>query len=440
MRAYGSRAAPHPYGKSMNNLRLALDRFVSPAVGLIFTVLSLLSYLSSGAEGASLFLLVLSGILLGMTIAATSRFPRAALCIVVGFMLMQLRFPFGLSAASDWPVYLTPAVVVFFAATNPSSRVRLQALGATLVLVVVSTLLYGTRLQQAGRQFLFMTEAGSRSQGDIVLFWAYLALEFSILLVGGWLIGFAVRMTIERFTLMRERTQTTEAARQAELQLAVAGEKNRISRELHDVLAHSLAVIAAQADGTRYLNKDQPPMVTEALENISDAARAALIDAQRVIENVSISADLEAPEMMDVDALIDQMRQGHLSIDRTDMGAPQALTRDQELTVYRIAQESLTNALKHAGFGSTVTLRFNWDGPGMTLHITSTPDAAATSSTAPEVAGSGRGICGLRDRAESTGGWLTAEADGHSFVTTAFIPYLTANAATADHRSKNLDS
>lgn len=266
------------------------------------------------------------------------------------------------------------------------------------------------------------------------MFWLYLAVEFAILMISAWLAGFGIRMTIERFALVRERAAAAETIRQAELQLTVVQERNRISRELHDILAHSLAVIAAQADGTRYLAKDQSATVTAALTNISGAARSALIDAQRVIENVTGDENLEEPSIEDVDDLIDQMRHGHLAIDRTDQGDRRPLTARQELTVYRIVQESLTNALKHAGPGSEVTLRFNWDDPGLTLHFTSAPGpTVATDAPGQGAVSGGRGIGGLRDRVATIGGWLTAEVEGRSFITTAFIPYATsASASTAD--------
>lgn len=407
-------------------------------MGLVFTVLGLLPFQSSAGEGS--LLAAASVVLLGVTIAVSAGFPRPALCIAIGFLTVQIGFPFGLSEARDWPVYLGPALVVFFAALNVSSRVRLQGLGAAVVLMVVATLLYGMRLIEAGQRPVVATEAAGSAQASI-LFWVYMAFEFSILIVGAWLVGFGIRMTIERFTLIRERASTAEVIRQAELKLTVAGERNRISRELHDVLAHSLAVIAAQADGTRYLNKDQPPMVTGALENISSAARSALIDAQRVIENVSADEDCDAPGIEDVDDLINQLRHGHLIIDRTDQGTRQPLTGDQELSIYRIVQESLTNALKHAGLGSEVALRFNWDGPGLTLHITSTPDTTiARGATNEPAAGGGRGISGLRNRVETAGGWLTAEVDGQAFITTAFVPYLTSDAATAVQRASRIAS
>ncbi len=348
--------------------------------------------------------------------------------VALALVVIQIGFPFALSMARDWPIYTGPAIVVFFVALNASPHVRLQGLGCALLLTLAATLLFGTRMQQAARQFAVMVEASSPAEADASL-WLYLGIEFSVLMVGAWLLGFGIRMTIERFRLIRERSAAAETIRHAELKLVVAGERTRIARDLHDVLAHSLAVIAAQADGTRYLSNDQPPVVAAALKNISGAARSALIDAQRVIENLSHDAE-NGPGLAEIDGLIAQMRQGHLTIERTDQGTRQSLTSDQELAVYRVVQESLTNALKHAGLGSTATIRFNWDGPGLTLHITSTPSVQANVQRDRPAPG-GRGISGLRDRVEASGGWLTAEPDEEAFITTAFIPYTDQNPASS---------
>ena len=181
----------------------------------------------------------------------------------------------------------------------------------------------------------------------------------------------------ERGSLFRARTMAQTSLREAEVDLIVEQERTRIGRDLHDVLAHSLAVIAAQADGTRYLSKDQPRAVLNALENIATSARSALVDAQRVIEGVHDDGVVTPqPRLSDVGPLVARM-QGSLAIEQSESGAPAELSAGQQLAVFRIIQECLTNALKHGGRGTAVRLHLDWSGPGLTLHVASGIPAAA---------------------------------------------------------------
>ncbi len=413
--------------------------YAAPLVGLIIAVLAVRqNYVwsygppvpyddsTSGPAAAGAFLL-------GTAIAFASRFPRIALSGVFVFIAAQLVVPFAFTVGRDWAVYLGPAYVVFFAAASPARRSRIQSLCAAVALGVVETVLYSTRLEAGGLRAVPMP--GADTVGPALEWWFFLGSQFLLLLLGAWAAGFALRMTADRARLIQERAAAERVIDQAELELTVARERNRISRDLHDVLAHSLAVIVAQADGARYLSSEAPPPVLSALESISGAARRALIDAQHVIENVAAD-DPSAPQpgLAEVDELIAQMRRGHLRIERTDTGEARALGAGQELAVYRIFQESLTNALKHAGMGSGVEVRFDWDGPGLTVHLASTAvkdPAVAVSSVGNRL---GRGIPGLRERARLAGGWLKADADGGTFRTTAFIPYDSTPAGHAPER------
>ncbi len=413
--------------------------YAAPLVGFVFAVLAIRQnfYSFYGPitlyDGTTLAPAVAGVVLLATVIASASRFPRIALGGVLVFMAVQLLVPFALSAGRDWAVYLGPAYVVFFAASNPVRRVRIEALCTAAALGVVETVLYSSRLEAA--KFLPFPMPGGESIVPVIRWWALLGGQFLVLLLGAWAVGFAIRMTADRAVLIRERAAAEEIIDRAELELTVAQERNRISRDLHDVLAHSLAVIVAQADGARYLSSDAPPPVLSALESISGAARRALIDAQHVIENVSAD-DPGGPQpgLGDVDGLIAEMRRGHLRIERTDTGDARPLGTGQELAVYRILQESLTNALKHAGMGSGVQVRFDWDGPGLTIHIASTAVKDRAGAVIPAGNRLGRGIPGLRERARLAGGWLKADADGGVFRTTAFIPYDTPPADDAPDR------
>jgi signal transduction histidine kinase len=244
-------------------------------------------------------------------------------------------------------------------------------------------------------------------------------------------VGLALALYEERGSLFRARSLAQTSLREAEVDLIVEQERTRIGRDLHDVLAHSLAVIAAQADGTRYMSKDQPKAVLNALENISTSARSALVDAQRVIEGVHDDGPAAPqPGLSDVAPLVERM-QGSLAIGQSESGAPAELSGGQQLAVFRIIQECLTNALKHGGRGTAVRLHLDWSGPGLTLHVASGMRAAGDSPDPGADVRVGRGLAGMRERAHLAGGWVTAGPDGEQYRVTAFLPYGTRTADPA---------
>ncbi len=121
------------------------------------------------------------------------------------------------------------------------------------------------------------------------------------------------------------------------------------------------------------------------------------MDAQRVIEGVRDDGMMAPqPRLSDVAPLVERMRQGSLAIRRSESGTPVELTAGQQLAVFRIVQECLTNALKHGGRGTAVRLHFDWSGPGLTLHVASAM-AAAEGAGGAASGGAGRcGRCGAR--------------------------------------------
>jgi signal transduction histidine kinase len=118
------------------------------------------------------------------------------------------------------------------------------------------------------------------------------------------------------------------------------------------------------------------------------------------------------------------MQRGSLNIHSCESGTPVELSTGQQVAVFRIVQECLTNALKHGGRGTDVRLHFDWTGPGLTLHVASEiapiDQETADDPVLPRV---GRGLPGMRERAHLAGGWLTAGPDGEHFRVTVFIPY-----------------
>jgi signal transduction histidine kinase len=234
-----------------------------------------------------------------------------------------------------------------------------------------------------------------------------IAALFALLLA--WTLGALVR------TAIRAR-ENREAQRRAETETVAEQERVRIARDMHDVVAHSLAVVIAQADGARYASASDPAKATEALGTISSTARSALADVRLLLTQLRHSqGDGPQPTLADLEELYAHVRAAgvdlRVDVDPAPPGEPPASV---QLAVYRILQEALTNALRH-GDGSAVDVRLAW----RTDHVELTVRNGLTTDAAPAA---GHGVIGMRERAQLAGGSLTAEADGGAFVVRATLP------------------
>jgi len=217
-----------------------------------------------------------------------------------------------------------------------------------------------------------------------------------------------------------------EAAR-AERDVAVEQERNRIARDMHDVVAHSLAVVIAQADGARYAAKVDAGSVDDALVTIATTAREALGDVRVLLGQLRHSqGEAPQPALGDLDRLLEQMRASGLVIDHRVQGDPQQLGTNRQLAVYRIVQESLTNVLRHGAAGAPVDLLFDWRYDSLHLVVTNVvrPATQPVELRAGDDRRGGHGLDGMRERATIAGGSLTTQdADGR-FVVHAIVPTL----------------
>ena len=243
------------------------------------------------------------------------------------------------------------------------------------------------------------------------------ALLFGILVVvlgSSWLVGILMR------AMMRNR-ESRIAREAAEQDVIVEQERNRIARDMHDVVAHSLAVVIAQADGARYARAHDPEAVDEALMAISSTARDALGDVRLLLGQLRHSqGDGPQPVLADLDRLLDQLRASGLTIDFEQNGVPRPLGTAQELSIYRIVQEAITNALRHGDRATPVSLKFDWLADRVDLTITNGIEVQTTT----EELHIGHGLAGMTERAALVGGSLRAEPSGRSFVVSATLPTL----------------
>lgn len=239
-------------------------------------------------------------------------------------------------------------------------------------------------------------------------------------LVLSWTAGLLARAVRDSREIRRREEVATRERELAEYRYVVEQERNRIARDMHDVVAHSLAVVIAQADGARFAARTKPEVAVEALGTIAGVARGALGDVRMLLAELRHDeTDTPQPVLDDLDELLAQLRGAGLQVDLTESGERIELGTGHEIAVYRIVQEALTNALRHGDATSPVALRFDWDASGVTVTVTNRPDPAAG---APGPRAARHGIPGMRERAQLAGGSLSIDADDARFRVVARIP------------------
>ncbi|MER5576735.1 sensor histidine kinase [Streptomyces massasporeus] len=220
-------------------------------------------------------------------------------------------------------------------------------------------------------------------------------------------LGDAVRTRRRHLAEVEARAERAERTREEEARRRVTEERVRIARELHDVVAHHITLVNAQAGVAHHLMRNDPDRAYEALAHIKDNSRAALDELRATVGLLRQADDgpdsrAPIPGLADLDALVGGVRAGGLSVRVTPSGAPRPVAPTTELTAYRIVQEALTNTHKHASATwAEVVLDF---GPDR-LRITVTDDGRPGASPGP---GSGHGLIGMHERATAIGGTVTA--------------------------------
>jgi signal transduction histidine kinase len=242
--------------------------------------------------------------------------------------------------------------------------------------------------------------AGSSGAGDVA---------FGALIFGSALgVGMAMRRRHEHTEqLTRERDQ------------AVGTERARIARELHDVIAHGVTTMVVQAQAGSTLLASDPDRTRDALQSIEEAGRQALVELRRLLGLLRTpDADDLAPQpqMVQLDALIDGFRQSGLSVHVTTHGDPRSLPAGVDLTTYRVIQEALTNALKHAPAADVdVTVRYL--DRRVDVRIENDVSAGGGGGNG------GHGLIGMHERIALYGGELAAGAQDGRFLVHASLPF-----------------
>ncbi|MFE6620449.1 sensor histidine kinase [Streptomyces sp. NPDC008086] len=345
-------------------------------------------------------------LLLCLVIALRRRMPEKMLLLAIGVGLAQLALDVATTAAN----FAFLVIVYTVAATGARWASRL-ALAVGLCAAPVAQLRW--------------PEQDSSVLGTVALM-IFTSVPFAL----AWVLGDSIRTRRAYYEQLEERATRLEKEREAQAKVAVAAERARIARELHDVVAHNVSVMVVQADGAAYVLDSAPDQAKKALETISSTGRQALAEMRRLLGVLRTGEHQEGgeyvpqPDVEQIDDLVQQCRSSGLPVDFKVEGTPRPLPSGVELTAYRIVQEALTNTRKHGGpnAGASVRLVYFDDGLGLLVE----DDGKGAPHELYEDGGAdgeGHGLIGMRERVGMVGGTLDAgPRPGGGFRISALLP------------------
>lgn len=236
-----------------------------------------------------------------------------------------------------------------------------------------------------------------------------------------WYLGRYFRVRGAYLRLLQERATQLEREQDSEARRAVAEERTRIARELHDVVAHRVSLMTVQAGAAKTIAADNPDGALKAMEAVEHAGRQALDELRHLMGVLRPESEADAlgpqPGVADVPRLVEQLKDAGLNVSLTMDGAQNDLPARIGLSTYRIVQESLTNVLKHAGPSARTEVRVSVNDREIAIEVL---DNGRGATILP---GSGHGIAGMRERAQLLGGSLDARPrPGGGFQVVARLP------------------
>ncbi|MET7392914.1 histidine kinase [Dactylosporangium sp. NPDC005572] len=241
----------------------------------------------------------------------------------------------------------------------------------------------------------------------------------ALLLAATWAVADSARTRRAHLATLQARADDLEREHEQRTALAVAAERGRITRELHDVVAHGLSVMVVQAQGAKAMLTREPDRTGAALANIVVTGRASLAEMRRLLGLVRTGPGTDLtpqPSLAMLPSLVDGVRDSGTPIDFRMTGEPPTLPAVVELAAYRIVQEALTNALKHATPGAGCTVGLDFDPAGLTIRVADTGDPVPPPAP-------GNGLRGITERVHALGGELRAgPAPGGGFEVWARLP------------------
>ena len=361
--------------------------------------------------------------------AAAALFTAGALAHLFVFPHFPARAPSPVSRALLVPLYLAATVPVALRRRWPVATLIVTGAAVALTTVLGHSLapaplvalpLYSLTLRYPRRQSLaavIALEAAlalsvgvawslGRAQGDVT---------FNFFLAAAtWFIADSIATRRAYVRGLREQREERQRLEIEEARRAIVEERMAIARELHDVVAHSLSVIAIQSGVGRHVLDTQPGEARKALAAVEATSRAALEELRGVLGVLrrgddDLAATAPTPDLGDLDGLVERIRAAGVSVDVTLAGQVRDLPQGLELTIFRIIQEALTNVVRHAA-GAPTTVIVDYRGDEILVEVRNARPARAGAATVPARAGTGHGIIGMTERARSFGGTLSAVA------------------------------
>jgi signal transduction histidine kinase len=380
----------------VGKLRISPQAVDWSLAGVFAVALTVSALVATEHEGPR-WVVVLAGLALALPLAARRRFPLAVELVVGAVaVVMAAWLVDGYEGVSP----LIPLLVAAYS-TAVHARGRVAFAGLVVALVVPG---------------LIALVMGSTVWGDYV---------FPNLIMGfAWLAGWLVRSRTELAARLHEEAVRAEDERELLAEIAVADERRRIARELHDIVAHSMSVMVVQAGGARRILDRDPARAADAAAQIERTGREALSEMRRLLGVLGVDAErAPQPGMDQVGALVGRARAAGLPVDLEVEGERRSLPAGVDLTGYRIVQEALTNTMKHAASAPT-SVRVRYGDDALELQI------ADRGTSAPRLADPGHGLIGMRERVRVVGGELHAGpgADG-GFDVRARLPLVREEAA-----------
>lgn len=337
-------------------------------------------------------------VLIGLALVLRRKVPAATLFVVVVAALTQ-REIFSSPSVTQFPIESFLALLVAFYSAGAYAEPRRAAIGGAIA---------GAAIVGASLPYLI---AGNPRQ-DTIPSWIFMATV--------WLAGWAFRKQRTKSARLEDRATILEREREERARVAVAEERARIARELHDVVAHSVSVIVVQAQAAqRLIDKDEHD-ARRALGSIETSGRQALVELRRMLGILRRTGEEPAlgpqPGLQQLNALVGQFRESGLAVELSIEGEARPLPAGVDLSAYRIVQEALTNTLKHAGPArSWVTVCYRDEE----IELEVRDDGAGTGKDE----GSGHGLIGISERVALYGGvFESGEREGRGYFVRARLP------------------
>jgi signal transduction histidine kinase len=393
------------YGPGMQRPGQLTRRYVFDlAIALLATVAMVELVIRRGAPNApqtTLWFALPAITVLVLAIVARRRFPflgpAAYWLLAAGISFVDWSLlPFAVS------LFAVGMAVAFLLGNLPDARQ--SGIGLAVVLVGAATIVY---------------RIPGHSAAELV----FIPLEFAI----SWLAGFVLRESAVRADAAEELAARLERERERDALRAVVEERTRIARELHDIVGHSLSVMTVQTSGVRRLLRPEQEQEREALVAVERTGREALAEMRRVVGALRDREEAPTlapqPSLSRVDKLVAQARETGLPVDLEIEGEPLPLPAGVDLTAYRLVQEGLTNAIRHAA-ARHADVRVRYDGDHVEIEVCD--DGRGTDGVDPASSGGGHGLVGIRERVSIYGGELEAgPRAGGGFRLRARLPVAT---------------